>query len=75
MSLIHVPPLLPMEDEWLDVDEALTHMRAKGLQITKKSLYTSVSRFKRPKSYKIGRRLRFKKSDLDAHIASVTTVR
>jgi hypothetical protein len=62
-------------DEWLNIDEAVAYMRSKGVKITRGTLYTRVSRLKKPKSYRIGRALRFKKSDLDAYVASITKER
>ena len=64
-----------MSDKPLDIDEAVTYLRGKGVKVTKQSLYSQVSRFKRPKAYKIGRALRFNTSDLDEHVNSITTER
>jgi hypothetical protein len=64
-----------MEERWLDIDEAVAYVRAKGIKTTKRSLYTKVSRYKKPRSYKIGGQLLFKPSDLDAWIASITKER
>jgi predicted DNA-binding transcriptional regulator AlpA len=62
-------------DKWLDIDEAVAYLRSKGVKITRDTLYTSVSRYKKPKSYKIGKALRFKISDLDEWIDSITRER
>jgi predicted DNA-binding transcriptional regulator AlpA len=67
--------LTPMDDEWFDLDGAVAYMRSKGVKITRKTLYSNVSRFNKPKSYKIGKALRFKRSDLDGWIASITKER
>jgi predicted DNA-binding transcriptional regulator AlpA len=64
-----------MDEEWLTLDEAVGYLRLKGVKITRKTLYSNVSRYKQPKSYKIGKALRFKRSDLDAYIASITKER
>jgi predicted DNA-binding transcriptional regulator AlpA len=64
-----------MNDEWLDIDQAVEYLRSKGVKITRKTLYSNVSRLKQPKSYKIGKALRFKVSDLDDWIASITKER
>jgi predicted DNA-binding transcriptional regulator AlpA len=61
-----------MANKPLNVDEALAYLKEKGVQITKKTLYTIVSRFKRPKAKKIGRALRFEVPDLDDYVASIT---
>jgi hypothetical protein len=61
-----------MSNKPLNVDEALAYLREKGVQITKKTLYSIVSRFKRPKAKKIGGRLRFEVPDLDAYVVSIT---
>jgi hypothetical protein len=61
-----------MADKPLDVDQALAHLREKGVQITKKTLYSIVSRFKRPKAKKIGGRLRFEVPDLDEYVIFIT---
>ena len=56
--------------------EAVAYLRSNGVTTTRGSLYTSVSRYKKPKSYKLGpRRLRFKIADLDEWIASITKER
>jgi hypothetical protein len=68
--MTNIPP-----DEWLDIDQAVAYLRAKGAQITKWSLYTQVSRIKKPTSYKIGRALRFKPPDLDEYVISITKKR
>jgi predicted DNA-binding transcriptional regulator AlpA len=60
---------------WLDIDQALEYCRSKGVQITKRSLYSELSRHKKPRSYKIRGRLRFKISDLDDWIDSITRER
>jgi predicted DNA-binding transcriptional regulator AlpA len=65
----------PMDDEWLDIDEAVAYLRSKGVKITRKTLYSRVCRDKQPKSYKIGKALRFKRSDLDDWIKSITRER
>ena len=62
-------------DTWLDIDQAVTYLRSQGVKITRKTLYSNVSRFKTPKSYKIGKALRFKRSDLDDWIDSITKER
>jgi excisionase family DNA binding protein len=64
-----------MEDEWFDLDGAVAYLRSKSVTITRKTLYSNVSRYKLPKSYKIGKALRFKRSDLDAWIESITKER
>jgi predicted DNA-binding transcriptional regulator AlpA len=65
----------PAPDRWLDIDEAVAYLRSKGVKITRQSLYTSISRHKKPRSYKIGKALRFKISDLDDWIDSITKER
>ena len=62
-------------DEWLDIDQAVEYLRSKGVKITRKTLYSNVSRYKKPKSYKIGKALRFKRSDLDDWIDEITKER
>ena len=62
-------------DKWLNIDEAVEYLRSKGVNITRGTLYTNVSRYKKPKSYKIGKALRFKTSDLDDWIDSITRER
>jgi predicted DNA-binding transcriptional regulator AlpA len=62
-------------DRWLNIDEAVEYIRGRGIPITRQTLYTRVSRYKRPKSYKIGKALRFKISDLDEWIDSITRER
>jgi predicted DNA-binding transcriptional regulator AlpA len=64
-----------MDDEWFDIDGAVVYLRYKGVKITRKTLYSNVSRYKLPKSYKIGKALRFKRSYLDAWIDSITRER
>jgi predicted DNA-binding transcriptional regulator AlpA len=64
-----------LPDEWLDIDEAVTYLRSRGVKITRTTLYSNVSRYKKPKSYKIGKALRFKISDLDAWIDEITRER
>jgi predicted DNA-binding transcriptional regulator AlpA len=64
-----------MPDKWLDIDEAVAYLRSKGVAITRGTLYTNVSRYNKPKSYKVGKRLRFKISDLDDWIDSITRER
>jgi predicted DNA-binding transcriptional regulator AlpA len=64
-----------MLDKWLTIDEAVEYIRGRGISITRQSLYTRVSRYKQPRSYKIGKRLRFTISDLDEWIASITKER
>jgi hypothetical protein len=61
--------------EWLDIDQALTYLRFRGVKITKKTLYSDVSRIKKPRSYKIKGALRFKRSDLDAYVDEITKER
>jgi hypothetical protein len=56
----------------LDIDEALAYLRERGAATTKKSLYSQLSRTKKPRAKKIGRRLRFKEIDLDEHVESIT---
>ena len=63
------------QDQWLNIDEAVAYLRSKGVSITRNTLYTNVSRNKKPKSYKIGRALRFKRSDLDAWTDEITKER
>jgi predicted DNA-binding transcriptional regulator AlpA len=67
--------LLRMDDEWFDLDGAVAYLRSKGVKITRKTLYSNVSRYKKPKSYKIGKALRFKRSDLDDWIDEITKER
>jgi predicted DNA-binding transcriptional regulator AlpA len=62
-------------DKWLDIDEAVACLRPRGVNITRKSLYSNVSRYRQPRSYKIRGRLRFNISDLDEWIASITKER
>jgi predicted DNA-binding transcriptional regulator AlpA len=62
-------------DKWLDIDEAVAYLCSRGVKITRKTLYSNVSRSKKPKSYKIGRALRFRPFDLDAWIDEITRVR
>jgi predicted DNA-binding transcriptional regulator AlpA len=62
-------------DKWLDIDQAVAYLRSRGVKITRKTLYSNVSRYKQPKSYKIGRALRFRLFDLDAWIDEITRVR
>jgi predicted DNA-binding transcriptional regulator AlpA len=64
-----------MPDRWLNIDEAVEYIRGRGIPITRQTLYTRVSRYKQPKSYKIGKALRFKISDLDDWIESITRER
>ena len=64
-----------MLDKWLTIDEAVEYIRGRGISITRQSLYTRVSRYKQPKSYKIGKALRFTISDLDDWIDSITRER
>jgi hypothetical protein len=54
-----------MLNKLLDIDEALAYLRERGVKITKKSLYSQLSRFKKPRALKIGRNLRFTAADLD----------
>jgi predicted DNA-binding transcriptional regulator AlpA len=62
-------------DEWFDIDQAVAYLRSKGVKITRKTLYSNVSRYKKPKSYKIGKALRFKQSDLDDWLNEITKER
>jgi predicted DNA-binding transcriptional regulator AlpA len=62
-------------DKWLDIDQAVAYLRSRGVKITRKTLYSNVSRYKKPKSFKIGRALRFRLFDLDAWIDEITRVR
>jgi predicted DNA-binding transcriptional regulator AlpA len=62
-------------DKWLDIDEAVAYLRSRGVKITRKTLYSIVSRYKKPKSYKIGGALRFKLFDLDAWVDEITSER
>jgi predicted DNA-binding transcriptional regulator AlpA len=64
-----------MPDKWLNIDEAVAYIHGRGIPTTRQTLYTRVSRYKQPKSYKIGNALRFKISDLDAWIDSITKER
>ena len=64
-----------MDEVWLDIDQAVAYLRSKGVKITKRTLYTNICKFKKPRSFKIGRALRFKISDLDDWIDSITTER
>ena len=61
--------------KWLNIDEAVEYIRGIGIPITRQTLYTRVSRYKTPKSYKIGKALRFKISDLDDWIDEITRER
>jgi predicted DNA-binding transcriptional regulator AlpA len=61
--------------EWLDIDQALAYLRSRGVKITKTTLYSDVSRIKKPRSYKIKGALRFKRSDLDAWVDEITKER
>jgi predicted DNA-binding transcriptional regulator AlpA len=62
-------------DKWLDINEAVAYLRSRGVKITRETLYSNISRYKKPKSYKIGGALRFKSSDLDAWIDEITMER
>jgi predicted DNA-binding transcriptional regulator AlpA len=62
-------------DDWLDLDGAVAYLRSRGVKITRKTLYSNVSRYKKPKSYKIGSALRFKRPDLYDWIDSITKER
>lgn len=62
-------------DRWLDIDDAVAYLRSRGVKITRKTLYSNLSRYKKPKSYKIGGALRFKISDLDNWIDEITRER
>jgi predicted DNA-binding transcriptional regulator AlpA len=62
-------------EPWLDMDEEVAYLRSIGVKITRKTLYSNVSRLKQPRSYKIWRALRFKRSDLDDWIDSITRER
>jgi hypothetical protein len=64
-----------MPDTPLNIDEAVAYLREKGVKVTKQSLYSQISRFKKPKALKIGRALRFTIADLDNHVKSITTER
>ena len=64
-----------MLDKWLNIDEAIEYIFGMGIPITRNTLYTRVSRYKQPKSYKIGKALRFTISDLDDWIDSITRER
>jgi predicted DNA-binding transcriptional regulator AlpA len=68
-----MPDVAP--DKWLDINEAVTYLRSKGADISRATLYSNVSRYKLPKSYKIGRALRFKIADLDDWVDSITRER
>jgi predicted DNA-binding transcriptional regulator AlpA len=59
-------------EKWINVDQTLEYLNQRGVQITKSSLYSHISRYKLPRSYKIRGRLRFKISDLDDWIRSIT---
>ena len=61
--------------KWLNIDEAVQYIRGRGIPITRGTLYTNVSRKNQPRSYKIGRALRFKISDLADWIDSSTRER
>ena len=62
-------------DKWLDIEQAVAYLRSRGVKITRTTLYSDVSRYKKPKSYKIGRALRFRLFDLDAWIDEITRER
>jgi hypothetical protein len=64
-----------MSNKFLDIDEALAYLRERGVKITKKSLYSKLSRIKKPHAKKIGVNLRFTSVDLDEYILSITTER
>ena len=64
-----------LDQIWLEIDEAIAHLRTRGVHITRKSLYSQISRYKLPKSYKISGRLRFRVSDLNAWADSITKER
>jgi predicted DNA-binding transcriptional regulator AlpA len=64
-----------MLDTPLNIDEAVAYLRARGVKVTKKSLYSQVSRTKKPRALKIGRSLRFTIQDLDDYIKSITMER
>jgi predicted DNA-binding transcriptional regulator AlpA len=64
-----------MCEKWLNIDEAVEYIRSRGIPITRSTLYTKVSRDKKPKSYKFGKALRFKISDLNNWIDSITIER
>jgi predicted DNA-binding transcriptional regulator AlpA len=64
-----------MLDKLLNIDEAAEYIRGRGISITPRTLYTKVSRYKQPKSYKIGKALRFTIADLDDWINSITRER
>jgi hypothetical protein len=61
--------------EWLDIDQTLAYLRSRGVKITKTTLYSDISRIKKPRSYKIKGALRFNRSDLDAYIDEITKER
>jgi hypothetical protein len=64
-----------MLDTLLTVDEAVAYLRSKGVKVTKASLYSLVSRLKKPRALKIGRSLRFTIADLDDYVRSITKER
>jgi predicted DNA-binding transcriptional regulator AlpA len=64
-----------MPDKPLDIDETVAYLREKGVKVTKKSLYSQVSRRKQPRALKIGRALRFTIGALDDYVQSITTDR
>jgi predicted DNA-binding transcriptional regulator AlpA len=64
-----------MLNKLLNVDEALAYLRERGVKITKKTLYSKLSRNNKPHALKIGRELRFTTDDLDDYIVSITKER
>jgi hypothetical protein len=64
-----------MSNRPLDIDEALAYSRERGVKVTKKSLYSQLSRLRKPRALKIGRNLRFTIADLDDYVLSITTER
>jgi hypothetical protein len=66
---------MSIHEKWLDIDQALEYLRYRGVTITKRSLYSNISRYRKPRRYKILGPLRFTIADLDAWIDSITRVR
>lgn len=56
-------PADPVVTEWLTADEATVYLRFP----TRDALYQAVHRGQVP-AHRIGRRLRFRRSELDAHL-------
>jgi hypothetical protein len=66
---------MSVHEKWLNFVQALEYLRSHGVPITRRSLYSNVSRYRQPKSYKIRGQLRFTITDLDAWIDANTRER